>query len=295
MRRTLKYGTTSCVYFGSIHTDAAIQLGQTAATYGQRGTLRRNPNSQRRPQAPAECTEVCFSMSQGAARLCAWALTVCDPSPRAPAFVGKVNMDRNAPDSYCEETAHSIAETERFVEGMLSAAKAGGRDPAVPAPVPVITPRFVPTCTPELMHALGALAARHNLPIQSHVSENKNEIAWVRSLHPEEASYTAVYDAHGLLTERTFLAHGVYLEATEVSSRRSARTHRRRQGHLRARSHQPSAPLPNAASLSRSNLTIGSALCSAAVGRRSHIVPAATRCYGAGCSTYGSSSTMACA
>ena len=186
VRRTLQAGTTSCVYFGTLHTDAAVLLGRTAQAHGQR------------------------------------------------AFVGKVNMDRNAPDTYRETTAESIRETERFIELMAMAAGAGGgkgggkggggAPEAVtgagallgPPPVPVITPRFVPTCTSELMHALGDAARRHGgLLIQSHVSENTGEIAWVRELHPEAGSYTGVYDAHGLLGPRTILAHGVYLEPAE--------------------------------------------------------------------------------
>ena len=66
----------------------------------------------------------------------------------------------------------------------------------------VVTPRFVPTCSSTLMRGLAALAARHNALIQSHVAENRNEIAWVRSLHADCASYTDVYDKHGLLTNR---------------------------------------------------------------------------------------------
>ena len=65
------------------------------------------------------------------------------------------------------------------------------------------------------MSALSQLAAEHRLLVQSHVAENRGEIAWVRSLHPDQESYTGVYDAHGLLGERTILAHGVYLEPSE--------------------------------------------------------------------------------
>ena len=50
------------------------------------------------------------------------------------------------------------------------------------------------------MRGLGALAKEHNSLIQSHISENRNEIAWVRDLHKDCSSYAAVYDAHGLLT-----------------------------------------------------------------------------------------------
>ena len=72
VRRTLLHGTTSCIWFATIHTDAAVQLGRIAANLGQR------------------------------------------------AFVGKVNMDRNAPETYCETTEESLAETERFVQLMLA-------------------------------------------------------------------------------------------------------------------------------------------------------------------------------
>ena len=71
--------------------------------------------------------------------------------------------------------------------------------------MPVITPRFVPTCSGELMRGLAELADRHQLLVQSHVSENRGEVEWVKDLHPKEASYTRVYDSMGLLTERTIL------------------------------------------------------------------------------------------
>ena len=168
VRRTLHSGSTSCVYFGTIHTDAATLLGTVAAQQGQRS------------------------------------------------FVGKVNMDRNAPDSYRETTAESIAETRRFVRSMLQAREQPtGKALKGPAPVPVVTPRFVPTCSSELMHALGAIATEHGLLVQSHVSENPGEVAWVKELHPGDSSYTAVYDSHGLLGPKTILAHGVYLDGRE--------------------------------------------------------------------------------
>ena len=189
--RTLRHGTTSCVWFSTIHTDAAVQLGRIAAHLGQRS------------------------------------------------FVGKVNMDRNSPATYCETTSESLAETERFVTTMLAdqASGAGGQvvdptsnecvecAPRGPVAQPVITPRFVPTCSAELMRGLAELAARHNLLIQSHISENLGEIDWVKSLHPTETSYTAVYDAAGLLGARTILAHGVYLGKEERALFRARGAH----------------------------------------------------------------------
>jgi len=140
------------------------------------------------------------------------------------AFVGKVNMDRNCPDFYVESTVDSLAETERFVEAML---KIPDSTPT-PRPMPVITPRFVPTCTADLMTGLATIAAKHDLLIQSHVSENQGEIEWVKDLHPEASSYTGVYDMMGLLTAKTVLAHGVHLGADErklLASRQAVVAH----------------------------------------------------------------------
>ena len=193
--RTLRNGTTSCLYFATIHTDAAVQLGRIASGMGQR------------------------------------------------AFIGKVNMDRNAPDFYVEASAKaSLAETERFIDAMLKDESDGGKgqsvgdggicvecEPLGPPAQPVICPRFVPTCTPELMKGLGKLSNRNGgLLITSHVSENKGEIAWVRELHPELPTYTSCYDDPGLLTPRTILAHGVYLDKEEralLRSRKSTVSH----------------------------------------------------------------------
>ena len=95
-------------------------------------------------------------------------------------YVGKVNMDRNSPDTLIEPTAASLAETVGFVESFGSEARRVR---------PILTPRFVPTCTEELMRGLGQLAGERKLPVQSHLSENEGEIAWVRELHPESSDY----------------------------------------------------------------------------------------------------------
>ena len=82
---------------------------------------------------------------------------------KMPCLVGKVNMDRNAPDYLCETAESSFATTQAFVDSFKN-------DDTV---APIITPRFVPSCTPALMDNLGKLAAARHLPIQSHLSENK--------------------------------------------------------------------------------------------------------------------------
>ena len=123
-------------------------------------------------------------------------------------YVGKVNMDRNSPDTLIEPTAASLAETVGFVESFGSEA---GRVR------PILTPRFVPTCTEELMRGLGQLAEERKLPVQSHLSENEGEIAWVRELHPESRDYASVYDASGLFGRTpTVMAHCVHVTDDEI-------------------------------------------------------------------------------
>lgn len=82
---------------------------------------------------------------------------------------------------------------------------------------PIVTPRFAPTCSRPSLTALGKLAASYNPPlhIQTHIAENKNEVALVKDLFPEAESYAAVYDQHNLLTPRTILAHAVHLSKDE--------------------------------------------------------------------------------
>ncbi|TPX35482.1 guanine deaminase [Synchytrium microbalum] len=123
------------------------------------------------------------------------------------AFIGKVNMDRNSPDNYRETTGDSIEATTEFVSWLLER-----KDPLI---TPVITPRFAPSCTGDLMKFLGEISAKHNLPIQTHLSENTAEIKWVLDLHPEFSSYTGVYEGFGLLNSRSVLAHCVYLTPEE--------------------------------------------------------------------------------
>lgn len=123
------------------------------------------------------------------------------------AYVGKVNMDRNSPDFYVESTEESLASTEEWIlttKDKYDLVK------------PIITPRFVPSCSEKLMKGLAKLFEKYNLKIQSHLSENDGEIEWVRTLHPEFDSYGEVYDGMGLLNENTIMAHTVYSTEDEI-------------------------------------------------------------------------------
>lgn len=90
------------------------------------------------------------------------------------ALVGKVNMDRNSPQSLTETAQQSIHDTRKFVEYVISKGNS--------LITPVITPRFAPSCTPTLLEALGELATEFNIPIQSHLSENRKECGMYSSI-----------------------------------------------------------------------------------------------------------------
>ncbi|KAM7443443.1 hypothetical protein ABFA07_007763 [Porites harrisoni] len=134
-------------------------------------------------------------------------------------YIGKVCMDRNSPDYYIEETEQSIKDTERFVKHVLEL-----KNPLI---TPVVTPRFVLSCTSHLLKKLGHIAKKYDVPIQSHLNESKNEIALVEKDYPGY-SYIAVYDKHNLLNNKTYMAHcchGSDEELNLLSERCSAVAH----------------------------------------------------------------------
>ena len=128
-------------------------------------------------------------------------------------YVGKVNMDRNGlPGVLQEETSESIRETERWLERCGDFTRIR----------PILTPRFTPSCTDDLMAWLGRKAAETGLPIQSHLSENDREVAWVRELHPDCDQYWESYRKFGLWNDRTLMAHCVWSDARERDAMRKA-------------------------------------------------------------------------
>lgn len=136
----------------------------------------------------------------------AWKLMELTEKSGMKAYIGKVNMDRNSPDFLIEDTDKSIAETEELIIKSQSLKNVDY----------ILTPRFVPSTTSKMMSALGNLGEKYNLAVQSHLSENKAEIEWVRELHPDIASYTEVYKEYGLLRKnQTIMAHSIHLTDTE--------------------------------------------------------------------------------
>lgn len=122
-------------------------------------------------------------------------------------YVGKVNMDRNSPDYLIEETSKSKEQTMSFC--MSTKHYKNTR--------PIITPRFIPSCSDDLMSFLGSYASEYNFPIQSHLDENPNEIAWVKELVPAAKSYTDAYKSFNCLNDKTIMAHCVWLKDSEIA------------------------------------------------------------------------------
>ncbi len=120
-------------------------------------------------------------------------------------YVGKVNMDRNGAPGVLEETTEeSERETLRWLEGCHYAHIH-----------PILTPRFTPSCSDELMAWLGKLAKERGLYVQSHLSESPGEIELVAQLHPECQRYWETYEKHGLWKDHTLMAHCVHSDEAE--------------------------------------------------------------------------------
>ncbi|XP_072520891.1 guanine deaminase [Salminus brasiliensis] len=125
------------------------------------------------------------------------------------ALVGKVCMDCNTMvPHYKESLMECKDETIRFIQELLKKKYARVK--------PVVTPRFAVSCSSSLLQSLGEIAKNNDLHIQSHISENKEEVKLVKRLFPDCRSYTDVYLKHDLLTDKTVMAHGCYLSDEEL-------------------------------------------------------------------------------
>lgn len=117
-------------------------------------------------------------------------------------YVGKLNMDRNCPDYLCETPEESVDETIKWIKECERFERTK----------PIITPRFIPSCTDETMLQLGKIARKYNVAAQSHVSENLSEIKWVSELCPNSKFYGDAYYNFGLFggDVKTIMAHCVW-------------------------------------------------------------------------------------
>lgn len=168
---------------------------------------------------------------------------------------GKPLMDRNTPDFLRDEAEQSIRDTRTLIERWHNHARLGY----------AVTPRFAPSSSPLQMQLAGELRKTWpDLHIQTHIAETRQEVAWVKTLFPNIATYLEVYDRFGLVGERTMLGHCIHLEDAEwaLLKQRDARI-----------AHCPS-----------SNFFLGSGLFDAARARREDICFALGSDVGAGTS-----------
>ena len=164
VKTLLANGTTSAMYFGTIHNEATLELAKICASYGQRG------------------------------------------------FVGKVVMDDKTmnPDFYRDNsTKEAIDNTEKFILDVQTLAK-----DIFQGVYPVITPRFVPSCTDNALLELGKLAKKYNCYIQSHCSESDWEHNFVIERFGKRDS--EVLDQFGLLTDKSVMAHGNFINSEDA-------------------------------------------------------------------------------
>ena len=126
-------------------------------------------------------------------------------------YVGKVNMNRNSDPSLTESSCEaSLTATKEWLE------KISGKYENT---FPIITPRFIPSCSDDLMQGLSKLAKENNLRIQSHLSENMDEIAWVKELVPKSDCYANAYEIFGAMSDEkhpSIMAHCVYSDEREM-------------------------------------------------------------------------------
>ncbi len=164
IKELLANGTTTGLFFGSVHTDANLVLAKVCAKLGQR------------------------------------------------AFIGKVAMDNpeQTPDYYRDESSQvALEETETFILKMQELREQTNADIT-----PVITPRFVPSCTDETLQGLGDLAKKYDLPIQSHCSESIWEDQY--AIDRFNLRDTEVLNKFGLLTDKSVMAHGTQLSDSDL-------------------------------------------------------------------------------
>jgi guanine deaminase len=123
-------------------------------------------------------------------------------------LAGKTCMDRDTAPEGLRDTAQSAYDDSK---ALLSRWHGRGRLSYV------ITPRFSPTSTEAQLDALGALWAEHpDCLMQTHLSEQTDEIAWVKSLYPQARDYLDTYEAHGLLGPNGLYGHAIHLEPREI-------------------------------------------------------------------------------
>jgi guanine deaminase len=124
------------------------------------------------------------------------------------AYAGKTCMDRNAPEGLRDTAQSAYDDSKRLLEKWQGVDRLSY----------VITPRFSPTSTPEQLAAMGALWREHpHCLMQTHLSEQTDEVEWVKSLFPQSRDYLDTYETQGLLREGALFGHAIYLTEREIA------------------------------------------------------------------------------
>ena len=119
---------------------------------------------------------------------------------------GKTCMDRNAPDRLLDTACSAYDDSKALIERWHGIGRLGY----------ALTPRFSPTSSPEQLVALGALWREHpDCLMQTHLSEQTDEIAWVKELFPQARDYLDTYESAGLLGAKALFGHAIHLEPRE--------------------------------------------------------------------------------
>ena len=134
-------------------------------------------------------------------------LAECMEEKGLPSYIGKVNMDTGSPDILCESVEESLRETELFLDRHQ-----GNRYAR-----PILTPRFAPTCSKELLEGLGKLAGKYQTGMQTHLVESKWEAAEAKRLFPDCSCDTQIYEQAGLLEHGPVVgAHFIFPEEDDI-------------------------------------------------------------------------------
>ncbi len=124
-------------------------------------------------------------------------------------IAGKTMMDRNAPEAVLDTPQSSYDDSKALIDHWHGQGRASY----------AITPRFAITSSPAQLELAGALASEHpECFVQTHLSENHDEIAFTAELYPDARDYLDVYESYGLLGPRTLLGHAIHLQEREISA-----------------------------------------------------------------------------
>lgn len=131
-------------------------------------------------------------------------------------IAGKTMMDRNAPESVLDTPQTGYDDSKALIDQWHGHGRASY----------AITPRFAITSSPEQMEMAGTLVAEHpECYVQTHLSENHDEIVYTAELFPDARDYLDVYEGYGLLGPKTLLGHAIHLKAREVDALAASGAH----------------------------------------------------------------------